>query len=62
MKNKNLIHSDIAIDDRIDNLQNADEKYLMNAWHNRKISEEELKEKGIVRVYTWQDILKQLDY
>lgn len=61
MKNKNLIHWDIAVDDRIDNLENADQKLLMTAWHNKKIREEELKAKGIVRVYTWQDILEQLD-
>ena len=61
MPNKNLIHWDITIDDREDNMRNADTKILMSAWHNKKLSEEELKEKGIVRVYSWQDILEILD-
>ena len=48
--------------DKIDNLENADKKILMNAWHNKKIKEEELNERGIVRVYTWKEILDMLDY
>ena len=62
IENKSLIKSDIAIDDKIDNLENSDKKILMNAWHNKKIKEEELNERGIVRVYTWKEILDMLDY
>ena len=62
IENKSLIKSDIAIDDKIDNLENADKKILMNAWHNKRIKEEELNERGIVRVYTWKEILEMLDY
>ena len=61
IENKSLIKSDIAIDDKIDNLENADKKILMNAWHNKNIKEEELNERGIVRVYTWKEILEMLD-
>ena len=61
-ENKNIIHSDIAIDDKIVNLSNADKKILITAWHNKNIKEEELNEKGIVRVCTWKDILDLLDY
>lgn len=55
--NKNLIHWDIAIDDRINNLKNADQKLLMNAWHNQDISDEELEKQGIIRVSGWDEIL-----
>lgn len=59
--NKNLVNWDIAIDDRIGNLISADKKLLMNAWHNKNISDKELKEKGIVRVSSWHEIEKILD-
>lgn len=62
LENKNLIHSDIAIDDRISHLENTDKKILMTAWHNKNLKEEELKERGIVRVNTWKEILELLDY
>ena len=62
INNKNIIESDIAIDDKLTNLGNSDKKILFNAWHNKDISEKELNEKGIVRVYTWQEILSMLDY
>ena len=61
MKNKNLIHWDIAIDDRVDNLESADVKYLMHAWHNKNISPEELESKNIVKVYSWKEILDLLE-
>jgi len=62
ISDKNLIHFDIGLDDRIDNLNNCDKKLLMNAWHNKKIDNNLLNEKGIVRVFGWNDILKELDY
>lgn len=62
MENKSLIHSDIAIDDRINNLSNADKKILFGAWHNKSIKDEDLIERGIVRVNTWKEILSMLDY
>lgn len=62
IENKKLIHSDIAIDDRIDNLENTEKKVLMTAWHNKNIREDELKERGIVRVNNWKEILEMLDY
>ena len=58
--NKNLIQWDIAIDDRIHNLQNAKKKLLMNAWHNQDISKEQLDKDGIVRVNNWNEILELL--
>ena len=62
IENKSLIKSDIAIDDKIVNLENADKKILINSWHNKNIKDEELNERGIVRVYTWKEILDMLDY
>ena len=62
IENKSLIKSDIAIDDKVENLENTGTKILINAWHNKNIKEEELNERGIVRVYTWKEILEMLDY
>ena len=61
IKDKSIIHWDIAIDDRVENLENADKKILMNAWHNKNIDHQFLEEKDIVRVYTWKDILELLE-
>ena len=54
--NKNLMNFDIKIDDRIDNLDGADIKLLFNAWHNKDISNRELKKQNIIRVNSWYDI------
>ena len=62
IENKNLIHSDIAIDDKITHLNNSEKKILLTAWHNKNIRDEELNEKGIVRVNTWDEILELLNY
>ena len=62
IENKNLIYSDIAIDDRLSHLNNADKKILLTAWHNKNIKDEELNERGIVRVNSWNEILQMLDY
>lgn len=60
IENKNLINWDIAIDDKESNLKSAKEKYLFTAWHNKSINDEELKNKGIVRVSSWSEIEKIL--
>ena len=54
--NKSMIPFDIKIDDKITNLDNSTTKLLFNAWHNKTISEEELKDKNVIRVYNWKDI------
>jgi len=54
--NKNIINFDIKIDDRINNLKNADTKLLFNAWHNKNISQEELTKENIIRVNSWLQI------
>ena len=49
--NKNLLHFDIKIDDKYDNLENADTKILFNSWHNKG------KEyNGVKRVNNWKEI------
>ena len=58
--NKNIVKTDIKIDDRIENLDNADLKLLFTAYHNKNITEEELKNKNIIRVDNWRDIKKIL--
>lgn len=52
--NKNIIDFDIKIDDRPTNLYHAETKIMFDQWHNRKYSEEELKD--IIRVNSWDDV------
>lgn len=55
--NKKAVQADIKIDDKISNLEgDADLKLLITAHHNEKITDEELKEKGITRVNNWDEI------
>lgn len=58
--NKSIINCDIRIDDKVDNLKNAETKLLYTAYHNKNISDKELEEKGITRVNNWIDIEKIL--
>lgn len=60
MTNKTKIKYDIGIDDRVSNLENCDKKLLFTEFRNKKIIEEELKSKGIVRVNDWLDVKKEL--
>lgn len=58
--NKSLIHTDIKIDDKVNHLVNADTKLLFSAYHNTKISDDELNEKDITRVNNWNEISELL--
>jgi len=59
--NKEIINCEIKIDDRLSNLEgNAEIKLLFSAYHNREITDEELKQKGVIRVDSWYDIEKIL--
>ena len=60
ISNKSLLVTDIKIDDRIDNLENAKRKILFTAYHNEKISDEELEKKGIERAKNWLDVRDML--
>lgn len=57
---KSVIKCDIKIDDKIENIMDADIKILYTAYHNKNISEEELKEKNIIRVNNWKDVYEVL--
>lgn len=53
---KEILNCDIKIDDKIENLRNAETKLLFNAYHNQSISEEELKAQNVIRVNNWLEI------
>lgn len=57
---KTKIKYDIGIDDRVLNLENCDKKLLFTEFRNKKLTEEELKNKGIIRVNNWLDVKKEL--
>ncbi|MBQ3021062.1 MAG: hypothetical protein IJD92_02410 [Bacilli bacterium] len=54
--NKSLINCDIKIDDKIENILDAKTKILFTAYHNKKISDKELKDKEIIRVNNWNEL------
>lgn len=53
---KSVINCDIKIDDKIENIENANTKILFTAWHNKEISNEELEKNNIIRVNNWKEI------
>lgn len=53
---KSIINCDIKIDDKIDNIDGASMKLLFTAWHNKELSDEELKKRNIIRVNNWKEI------
>lgn len=54
---KHLLECDIKIDDRLSNLKGyGKQKFLFDSYHNKKVTEEELKEVGAVRVSGWKEI------
>lgn len=57
---KSIVDCDIKIDDKLENILGADTKLLFTAYHNKSLSNEELKEKNIIRVNGWKDIEKLL--
>lgn len=53
---KTIVNCDIKIDDKIINIEGASIKLLFTAWHNKDISDEELKKQDIIRVNNWKEI------
>lgn len=53
---KSVVKCDIKIDDKLKNIEGDNMKILFSAWHNRSISEEELKSKKVIRVNNWKEI------
>lgn len=49
--NKLLMKFDVAIDDRLKNLQSSTTKILFDAWHNKESIEDDIK-----RVSSWKEI------
>lgn len=60
---KNIFKADIQIDDRLQNLDpEIPTKILFPSYHNRNITDEELKEKGIDRAgYEWRTGWEELE-
>lgn len=56
VNNKSIINCDIKIDDKIDNLVNADIKILFTSYHNKDLDDEFLKENGIIRANNWLEV------
>lgn len=58
---KNIVKADIQIDDRLTNLQgDIKQKYLFTSYHNKNISDAELKSLNIIRVNNWKEIEREL--
>lgn len=58
---KGVVAGDAVIDDRLVNLNgNFKTKLLFDCVYNKNISDDELKQKGIVRVHNWKEIEKVL--
>lgn len=53
---KSVINCDIKIDDKLENIENANKKLLFTAWHNKEISNEDLEKNNIIRVNNWKEI------
>lgn len=57
---KSVINCNIKIDDKLSNIEGAETKLLFTAWHNKDLTEEELKKQNIIRVNDWKEIKKIL--
>lgn len=54
---KNIIKADVQIDDRLSNLRNDTKiRLLFTSYHNKNISDEYLKEVGVIRVNNWLEV------
>lgn len=53
---KSIVNCDIKIDDKVSNIEGAKTKLLFTAWHNKDLTDEELKEQNIIRVNNWKEI------
>lgn len=60
INNKSIINCNIKIDDKLENLENADIKILFTSYHNKDYDDEFLRSKGVIRANNWLDIKKFL--
>ena len=58
---KTIVNCDIKIDDKLNNIEGAEIKLLFTAWHNKDLSDKELKEQGIIRVNNWKEIKELIE-
>ena len=56
VNDKTMIYADVKIDDRIENLENAETKLLFTTHHNKDISRYELEKQGVIRLKNWKDV------
>ncbi len=56
--NKTMLKADIMIDDKPANLRgnNVKEKLLFTAYHNKNLTDKELRKQGLKRVNDWKEI------
>lgn len=53
---KSIVHCDIKIDDKLENINGATTKLLFTAYHNKNLSDNELLSLNINRVNNWKEI------
>lgn len=56
VSDKSIINCDIKIDDRICNIEGAKIKILFTAYHNKNITDEELKRNNTIRANNWKEV------
>ena len=47
---------EIKIDDKLNNLKNAETKLLFTAYHNKSLTKEELEKENAIRVDSWEGV------
>ena len=58
---KQLVKGDVIIDDYFGNLKgDIPQKFLFDSYHNKEKTDEELKERGVVRVKGWKEVCEIL--
>lgn len=58
---KEVVECDIRIDDKFSNLKGSGElKLLLDSYHNRDYTDEQLIERGVTRVNNWEEIAQIL--
>lgn len=60
VNDKSFINAHIKVDDLVSNLEGAEIKLLFSSYHNKDITDLELKEKGIIRVSSWLEVEEML--
>lgn len=58
--NKSILNCEIKIDDKLENLDGAEEKLLFKTYHNKDISKEKLELNNVILVDGWLEIEKLL--